>query len=141
MQLPFLQRVAPHARIVPLLMGWQTATTANTLGEALSAVIAGRRAVLDREHGPLALSRRPTAARLDATVVDHVRAVRRRRAAGRPGPQPAPRCGGGPTVAVMRAAQRLGARDAVILNYADSGDVSGDKSSVVGYLAAVLGTR
>ena len=39
----------------------------------------------------------------------------------------------------MRAARLLGARDAVILNYADSGDVSGDKSSVVGYLAAALG--
>jgi hypothetical protein len=40
----------------------------------------------------------------------------------------------------MRAAQQLGARDAVVLNYADSGDVSGDKSAVVGYLAAALGT-
>ena len=49
-------------------------------------------------------------------------------------------CGGGPTVAVMRAAQPLGARDAVVLNYADSGDVSGDKSAVVGYLAAAFGT-
>jgi AmmeMemoRadiSam system protein B len=48
-------------------------------------------------------------------------------------------CGGGPTVAVMRAARRLGARDAVVLNYADSGDVSGDKSAVVGYLAAAFG--
>jgi AmmeMemoRadiSam system protein B len=28
----------------------------------------------------------------------------------------------------------------VILDYADSGDVSGDKSAVVGYLAAALGT-
>ncbi len=50
-------------------------------------------------------------------------------------------CGGGAMVAVMRAAQGLGARDAVVLNYADSGDVSGDKSAVVGYLAAALGTR
>ena len=49
-------------------------------------------------------------------------------------------CGGGPTVAVMRAARLAGARDAVVLNYADSGDVSGDKSAVVGYLAAALGT-
>jgi AmmeMemoRadiSam system protein B len=49
-------------------------------------------------------------------------------------------CGGGPTVAVMRAAHALGARDAVVLNYADSGDVSGDKASVVGYMAAAFGT-
>ena len=44
-------------------------------------------------------------------------------------------------VAAMRAARALGARDAVVLKYGDSGDVSGDKSSVVGYLAAALGTR
>jgi len=31
-------------------------------------------------------------------------------------------------VAVMCAARALGARDGVILDYADSGDVSGDKS-------------
>jgi AmmeMemoRadiSam system protein B len=43
-------------------------------------------------------------------------------------------------VAVMRAARAGGARDATILHYADSGDVSGDKSAVVGYLAAALGT-
>ena len=42
-------------------------------------------------------------------------------------------------VAVMRAAQALGARDAVVLDHGDSGDVSGDKSSVVGYMAAALG--
>src|SRR5205814_4907242 len=49
-------------------------------------------------------------------------------------------CGGGPTVAVMRAATLAGARDAIVLDYADSGDVSGDKSAVVGYLAAALGS-
>jgi hypothetical protein len=40
----------------------------------------------------------------------------------------------------MRAARQLGARDAIVLDYADSGDVSGDKTSVVGYLAAAFGT-
>jgi hypothetical protein len=40
----------------------------------------------------------------------------------------------------MPATRAPGTRDAVILNYADSGDVSGDKSAVVGYLAAALGT-
>ncbi|HZP48581.1 MAG TPA: AmmeMemoRadiSam system protein B, partial [Vicinamibacterales bacterium] len=49
-------------------------------------------------------------------------------------------CGGGPMVATLRAAKLLGAKDAVVLEYADSGDVSGDKSAVVGYMAAALGT-
>ena len=35
--------------------------------------------------------------------------------------------------------QLSGATDAAVLRYADSGDVSGDKSSVVGYLAAAFG--
>jgi MEMO1 family protein len=48
-------------------------------------------------------------------------------------------CGGGPMVAVLRAARERGATRATILRYADSGDAGdGDKSRVVGYLAAAL---
>src|SRR5204862_5941316 len=43
MQLPFLQRVAPRAAIVPLVMGYQTADTAQQLAEALASVVRGRR--------------------------------------------------------------------------------------------------
>jgi AmmeMemoRadiSam system protein B len=41
-------------------------------------------------------------------------------------------------VAVLDAARRLGATTSRLLQYADSGDVSGDKSSVVGYMAAAI---
>ena len=47
-------------------------------------------------------------------------------------------CGGGPIVAVMRAAIAAGANRAKLLRHSDSGDLTGDKSSVVGYVAAVL---
>ena len=48
-------------------------------------------------------------------------------------------CGGGPIVAVMRAARGLGADSAVVLGYGDSGDVEArDKSHVVGYVSAAL---
>ena len=39
-------------------------------------------------------------------------------------------------VAVLHAAARLGAAEGGVLKYADSGDVTGDKSQVVGYVAA-----
>jgi AmmeMemoRadiSam system protein B len=39
----------------------------------------------------------------------------------------------------MLAARARGARQARVLNYAHSGEVSGDYSGVVGYLAAALG--
>jgi AmmeMemoRadiSam system protein B len=52
--------------------------------------------------------------------------------------EPRHACGGGPMVSVLYAASRLGATRARVLRYADSGDVSGDKSSVVGYMAAAV---
>ena len=47
-------------------------------------------------------------------------------------------CGGGPMVAVLTAAQALGASDANVLAYGDSGDVTGDTDGVVGYVSAAF---
>jgi len=47
-------------------------------------------------------------------------------------------CGGGPVIAAMIAAERLGATQAEVLKYANSGDTTGDRSRVVGYGAVVL---
>jgi AmmeMemoRadiSam system protein B len=140
MQLPFLERLTPSLPIVPLLMGYQTAATAAALGDALAVALRGRRALLIASTDLSHYHDAKTASALDRVVID---CVARFDAAGLQAAleaQPDHACGGGPTVAVMRAARALGARDAVILHYADSGDVSGDKSAVVGYLAAALGT-
>ena len=140
MQLPFLQRLAPDVTIVPVLMGYQTAETARALGVALASAIEGRKSLLVASTDLSHYHDAAAASRLDAVVIDHVKrfdADGLQEALDR---QPEHACGGGPLVAVMRAAKTLGARDAVFLNYADSGDVSGDKSSVVGYLAAAFGT-
>ncbi len=140
MQLPFLAHLAPGLPIVPLVMGHQTAETARTLGDALAKALSGRRALLVASTDLSHYNDAATAARLDAVVIDCVArfdadGLQRALDAG-----PGHACGGGPTVAVMRAAWLAGARNAAVLNYADSGDVSGDKSAVVGYLAAALGT-
>jgi MEMO1 family protein len=139
MQLPFLQRLAPGLAIVPLVMGHQTAETALALGEALSVALRGRRALLVASTDLSHYHDAATAARLDAVVIDCVARFDAEGLQRALMTRPEHACGGGPTVAVMRAARALGARDAAVLNYADSGDVSGDKSAVVGYLAAALG--
>ena len=141
MQLPFLKRVAPEARIVPLVVGRQTAETALALGEALGAVLKGRNALLVASTDLSHYHDAATAARLDGVVIDRVSGFDADGLQRALDAEPEHACGGGPTVAVMRAARHLGARDSVILRYADSGDVSGDKSTVVGYLAAALGKR
>jgi AmmeMemoRadiSam system protein B len=139
MQLPFLQRIAPRAAIVPLVMGHQTADTAQKLAEALASVLRGRRALLVASTDLSHYHDRAAAARLDATVIDCVSRFDPDALQSALEVQPEHACGGGPTVAVMRAAMLLGASDAVVLDYADSGDISGDTSAVVGYLAAAFG--
>ena len=140
MQLPFLKRVLPDAEIVPLVMGHQRRETAYALGDAIAAASNGRKAVLvastDLSHYQPAAE----AARLDRKVIDQVERFDPDGLMSLLESFPEHACGGGPTVAVMRAAKLLGAVHTRVLKYGDSGDVSGDKDAVVGYLAAAIGT-
>jgi hypothetical protein len=140
MQLPFLAHLAPGVPIVPLLMGYQTAATATALGDALALALRGRKALLVASTDLSHYHDRTAASALDQVVIDCVARFDADGLQAALDGQPEHACGGGPTVAVMRAARAAGARDAAILNYADSGDVSGDTSSVVGYMAAAFGT-
>ena len=142
MQLPFIRRLAPGAAIVPLVMGRQTAETAQALGDAIGTVLGklvGRRALVVASTDLSHYHDAATAARLDAVVIDHVARFDPDGLQRALDAEPGHACGGGPTIAVMRAARLLGADRATVLHYADSGDVSGDKSAVVGYLAAAIG--
>ena len=75
---------------------------------------------------------------MDAVVIRHVEALDPPGLMAALEAEPGHACGGGPMVAVLEACRRLGASRAEVLRYADSGDVSGDKVSVVGYLAAAV---
>jgi AmmeMemoRadiSam system protein B len=140
MQLPFLAHLMPGVPIVPMVMGSQTQATAFALGGALAdAIRASRRDVLIVASSDLShYEDARVAARLDGVVLER---VARMDAAGLMKDlerEPRHACGGGPIVSVLDAANRLGASAARILRYADSGDVSGDKTSVVGYMAAAI---
>jgi AmmeMemoRadiSam system protein B len=139
MQLPFLMRLAPQTRIVALVMGWQTPATARELGDALGTVLRGRNALLVASTDLSHYQDAKTATLLDAVVVDHVARLDEDGLQLALDARPEHACGGGPTVSVLRAAKQLGANTSVVLKYADSGDVSGDKTAVVGYLAAAIG--
>jgi len=47
-------------------------------------------------------------------------------------------CGYGAIASTMVACKELGAKEGKLLQYATSGDVAGDKSSVVGYASIVF---
>ena len=140
MQMPFIAHVLPGVPIVPMVMGHQTRETAFALGAAIAQAI--------EAHAPDALlvassdlshyEDATTAMALDSRVIEHVEHLDADGLMRALDAEPRHACGGGPMVAVMDGARRLGASHARLLQYADSGDVSGDKSSVVGYMAAAI---
>jgi AmmeMemoRadiSam system protein B len=138
MQLPFLALLGGGTAILPLVMGHQTRATAFSIADALASIVAGRRALLVASSDLSHFFDARTASRLDAVVIGHVEALDHEGLMTTLEARPDHACGGGPMVTVLRAARALGATRADVLCHADSGDVSGDKSSVVGYLAAAF---
>jgi AmmeMemoRadiSam system protein B len=139
LQLPFLARLFPDVPILPLLVGRQRSATMSALGEALARVLQGREPLLVASSDLSHYQDRQTAARLDAVVIDHVERNDPDGLQASLEADSSHACGGGPIVAVMRAARGLGATGARVLRYADSGDVTGDTRQVVGYMSAALG--
>ena len=140
MQLPFLQHVVPEVSIVPVLMGSQERHEVEALAAALVAAARGRDgAVLVASSDLSHYEPAAVANELDALVVGDVERLDPESLMARLESSRGHACGGGPMVAVMKAARALGAARATVLRYADSGDVAGgDKSRVVGYMAAAL---
>ncbi len=139
MQLPFLKMLLPGTPIVPVVMGYQTRQLAEALGDALGRALEGRRALLVASSDLSHYRDAETAGRLDRVVIDCVERFSPGALMDALEQQPEHACGGGPIVSVLRGARALGATGARVLRYADSGDVSGDKQAVVGYMAAAIG--
>src|SRR5262245_51396401 len=145
MQLPFLARLLAGVPIVPMVMGYQDRETAFALGDTLASAIANGMRPPDPAPGRVLLvassdlshyEDAQTAQAMDAIVLREVEGLDPEGLMQALEREPHHACGGGPIVAVLQAAKRLGATRARVLKYGDSGDISGDKSSVVGYMAA-----
>jgi AmmeMemoRadiSam system protein B len=139
MQMPFLQRLVAGLRIVPLLMGTQSREEVEALAAALASVLATRQALLVASSDLSHYEPAPIANRRDAEAVEDVRCLQDEGLMHRLETCRNVACGGGPVVAVMKAAKALGADRALVLRYGDSGDVGEhDKSHVVGYVSAAF---
>ena len=138
LQLPFLARVLPETPVIPILMGEQSRSVACGLGDALADTFTGRDVAFIASSDLSHYLDRATAGRMDRVVLDSLDAADPDRLMSALEREPHHACGGGPIVAVLHAALRLGATRGGVLKYADSGDVTGDTSSVVGYASAAF---
>jgi AmmeMemoRadiSam system protein B len=141
-QLPFLQRLLGEFKILPIVMGDQRGEYCALLGEKLANVLKKKNVLLvgssDLSHYyPYEVARR-----MDQVIVEDVRDFNETQLLADLETRQGEACGGGPIVAVLTAAKKLGADSVEIMHYCNSGDVTGDRSGVVGYLsAAVLKTH
>ena len=138
MQLPFLKRVLPATPIVPMIMGYQSESTIRSLADALASVLAGRHALLVASSDLSHYLDARVASVVDGEVLDCVERFDTEGLMALLRDRPDHACGGGPILSVMLASRALGAAGGRVLRYADSGDVSGDKKAVVGYMAAAF---
>ena len=138
MQLPFIAYLLPGVPIVPMVMGHQSRETAFGLGDAMARAVIGNTVLLVASSDLSHYQDARTAAKMDSVVLQHVEQLDADGLMQALEEEPHHACGGGPMVAVMHAARQSGATNARVLKYGDSGDVSGDKSAVVGYMAAAI---
>jgi hypothetical protein len=145
-QLPFLQTVLRDFKIVPILIGNLPVSRCEELGKALADCVRGEKVLLvassDLSHYPAyedanrvdnetirswkSMNIEEISSKEEEILQRHIRNLS------------CTMCGSSAIMTVMAAAKALGADSVEILKYMNSGDVSGDKSGVVGYAAAAF---
>jgi AmmeMemoRadiSam system protein B len=137
-QLPFLQKTLREFLFLPIVMGDQRREYCDILANALAATVRSKHILLVASSDLSHYHPHDIAVRLDRRVIDEVEALNPDGLMQRLENDEVEACGGGPMVVVIKTAQALGANRSLVLRYCTSGDVTGDKDAVVGYLSAVL---
>ena len=136
-QLPFLQVVLGQFLFVPLLMGDQSAATCRALAEVIVQATQNRHVLIVASSDLSHFHGDKKATELDRVVINYLQQFDANGLLRSLADQKAEACGGGPMGVAMLAAWELGARHSRLLKYANSGDITGDRDSVVGYASAV----
>jgi len=138
-ELPFLQQALTGGfSLLPVMVRDQTQSVLQSLGQALAQTIENRRALMVASTDLSHFYPQKVANQLDQEMLRRIAdfdpvSVLLAEEQGK-----AFACGRGAVAAVLWAARDLGADTVTIVNYATSGDVSGDYGQVVGYGAAVI---
>jgi AmmeMemoRadiSam system protein B len=137
-QLPFLQIVNACKSILPVVMGDQRGEDCAALGRALGKALRGKNCLLIASTDLSHYHRYERAQALDEIAAASIRNFEPSLLMRDLESEQTEACGGGPTVAVLLAAKMLGGKSVRVLHQCNSGDVTSDRSSVVGYLSAAV---
>jgi len=134
-QIPFLQETVQDLKIVPIYIGVQNITNVTTLADTLATILAGRNilvvATTDLSH----FHSYETASAKDKALIALFEKGNAEAIYDAYAKEEAEACGMGPVLTSILLARKMKWSGPRLIRYANSGDVTGDRSSVVGYAA------
>jgi len=136
-QIPFLQSVLTNFKIVPIVMGDQNKMFVDELAEKISKITDNSTLIVassDMSHFYSSIE----ADKLDSVVEKRISEFDFENLLKDLDRHVCEACGGGPISVMLKAASLKNIKKSFVLNRSDSGDVTGDKTEVVGYLSAVV---
>jgi len=138
-ELPFLQRaLASDFKLLPIMVRSQDAYILEELGKSLAEVLKDKSSALVASTDLSHFYNQETAKKLDSEMLHQIESFSPEGVLTAEKSGTGYACGHAAVAAVLWASRALGADTVKLLNYATSGDVSGDTSSVVGYGAAAV---
>jgi len=137
-ELPFLQYLLKSFRLVPIMIFNQSSEIASALGHSIAQVIANRNALLIASSDLSHFYPNRIARKFDEEMLKRIEAFDPESVIQAEIIERGFACGRGAIAAVLYACHELGANKVKVLNYENSGEVTGDYNSVVGYGAAVI---
>ncbi|MCU1300928.1 MAG: AmmeMemoRadiSam system protein [Candidatus Sulfotelmatobacter sp.] len=142
-ELPFLQSLQPNLKFVPIALGTSQFEALEQLGNAIADVIKehnGRVLIIassDMNH----YESDATTRLKDHIAIEPMLLLDARVLYNAVIQNNISMCGFGPAIAMLTAAKKLGAKGAELVEYATSGDISGDRDLVVGYAGIIVPAR
>ena len=139
-QIPFLQTVLKDFGLVPVIMGVQDSAICEELSEVIHMALqsTGKKALIVGSTDLSHYYSYERAVQLDSDVIKRLKDFDIKGLYSDIGKEKCEACGAGPMLTTMMLSAQLGATHSEVLKYANSGDTSGDKSAVVGYVSAVF---
>ena len=132
-QVPILQEMCSEFKILPIVLIDQSITAAKEVGAAMAEIAKKKNAMIIGSSDFTHYEENDFAHKQDKALIEPIlkmdvegfyKVLNEKRVTA---------CGYGAIAATMIACKKLGATKGELLKYATSGDITGDKSSVVGY--------
>ncbi|MDD8020278.1 MAG: AmmeMemoRadiSam system protein B [Acidobacteriota bacterium] len=137
-QVPFIQRAFPQAKIVPIVMGYQTEDTISRLAAALVKALPGRKALVVASTDMSHFLSQEEARGQDGKTIELLKAMEIKTLLRKVERGENIMCGGGPVLSLLLYAQKLGQARLAVLKAGDSASAGGSSDRVVGYLSAAV---